>query len=82
VLKEALNLPTTLASGNWHSSSIQFANGTLTVILDGTTVISSYAIAGYVAAPYYFGFAGATGSYSELHEIRNVTITFATPHCL
>jgi hypothetical protein len=81
-LVESGTLPFTLGDGAWHTCQIHFAAGVVTVTVDGGTIIPAFAIPSYVPAPYYFGFGGSTGTFADRHEIRNVTITFPTGHCL
>jgi hypothetical protein len=53
------------------------ANGKTTLLFD--KVILPGFVPGY---PYYYGFSGSTGLYSERHEIRNISYTFPTARCL
>jgi hypothetical protein len=49
------------------------------------TNLQSVALAGFTSGtPYYLGFAGGSGSHSlyARQEIRNVHISFSSPHCL
>jgi hypothetical protein len=75
-------LPFILGDGAWHRCQIHFAAGVVTVTVDASTIIPAFAIPSYTPAPYYFGFGGSTGTFADRHEVRNVTITFPTGHCL
>jgi len=80
-----------LSDGNWHQVAVRLAQGTLSVWFDPANPADLSAQPPVLAAPlpnfhagdaYYLAFSGATGSAFEEHAIRNVTITFDTPHCL
>jgi hypothetical protein len=48
-----------------------------------TTLFSNVALTGFKSGDrYYFGFAGATGQFSERAELRNITVSFPTARCL
>jgi hypothetical protein len=79
--------PFGLVDGIWHTLSVQFVNGSMSVsITTGTTttmLFSNVTIPGFTPGDsYYYGFSGATGNSYERHEIRNVSITFPTLRCL
>jgi hypothetical protein len=83
-------LPTTLLAapapialrGAWHTCAVQFLGGAATVKLDGATVIDKFVVPGWMQQGYYLGFGGSTGGSTDLHQIRNVTISFDAPKCL
>jgi hypothetical protein len=82
MLAESGTLPFTLGDGAWHRCQIHFAAGVVTVTVDASTIIPAFAIPSYTPASYHFGFGGSTGTFADRHEVRNVTITFPTEHCL
>jgi hypothetical protein len=79
-----------LADTHWHSADIAIASGSVTVTIDGKAVVADVPLTGFVTgAPYYVGFAGATGGLvlpdgggGFRQEVKDVTITFPTPRCL
>jgi hypothetical protein len=82
-LTVSVNPPYTLAGSGWHTCEVDFMNGTVTMKLSGTDVITSYVIPGWSSGQaYYFGFAGDSGTKGATHQIRNVTLAFPTPRCL
>jgi uncharacterized repeat protein (TIGR01451 family) len=58
-----------------HSVSVDYTPGTLTVKLDGSTILNtSINIANYVSTPdgkVYVGFTGGTGASTDNHDIRS-----------
>ena len=77
----------TLADGQWRTVAIHVENGQMSVAisLDGTTtsVFSGVTLPGFVTGgSYFYGFTGATGLYTERHEIRNISFEFPTARCL
>jgi hypothetical protein len=78
------NLPFTMWNTAWHTCTVHFDHGKITVTLDGTTVIGpDYANAqinwGQNA---WFGFSGGTGGLTDRQEIKNLKITFSSSQCL
>jgi hypothetical protein len=77
-----------LSDGDWWHGRVQLINGALTVRIDrnnsnNSPVLAGVSLPGFVSGtPYYFGFVASTGTFTEKHEIRNVTVTFPTKHCL
>lgn len=63
--------------GNWHSCTLTYNNGNITVAYDGNApIITAYYplnISGY------FGFSASTGALWSKHSIRNVNITGVMP---
>jgi hypothetical protein len=76
------SLPFELRNTGWHTAQVHWAGGTVRVAIDGTTVVPTYAIAGYTPSPYYVGFAAASGILRDRHEVRNVRFDFASGRCL
>lgn len=78
------SLPFTLSDGMTHTAIVELDNGAMTVTLDGTIVVTSFPIPGFVAGkPYYFAFGAGTGGYVNFHEVGpDLTISFPTPRCL
>jgi hypothetical protein len=84
-------MPTTLSvndspgfetdDGNWHTMIVSVANGSFTVTADGHAEFSNYTPPGWSSGSYYLGFGGGSGGLTNYHDVRNVTVTFATPHC-
>jgi hypothetical protein len=82
-----------LADGSWRTTRITLTSGQLSAsITDPSTGspiaipnMQNVALPGFVAGTkYYFGFgagAGSNGLYSRA-QIRNVSVTFGTTHCL
>jgi hypothetical protein len=71
----------TVADGNWHTMIVNVTNGAFTVTANGTSQFTSYTPAGWTNMSYYFGFAGGTGGGWNYHRVRNVSVTYVTPHC-
>jgi hypothetical protein len=67
--------------GNWHTMIVRVANGAFTVTADGHSEFTSYTPSGWANGAYYLGFGGGTGGLTNFHDVRNVTVTFDTPHC-
>lgn len=80
-----VNVPK-LLDGDFHSMEIVFDNGTVSVAVEGTTVIPGFAIPGFpVGQPFYYGFGGSTGlvMMAPVTEvIKDVKVTFPNPQCL
>jgi hypothetical protein len=87
----ATGLPNTLAvnnspgietdDGNWHTMVVSVVNGAFTVTADGNSEFTSYTPSGWSNGSYYLGFGGGTGGLANYHRVRNVSVTFVTPHC-
>jgi len=76
------SLPFALRNSGWHAMDIDWQNGHVEVALDHVPVLS-YTIGGFPSGyGYFIGFAAAGGFNADLHEVRNVRITFPTPRCL
>jgi hypothetical protein len=71
----------TADDGNWHTMMVNIANGAFTVTTDGVTEFSSYSPSTWTNGSYYLGFGGGTGGANNYHRVRNVSVTFNTPHC-
>jgi hypothetical protein len=74
-----------IADGQWRTVIVSIMNGEVSVMISGQAVplLQNIALPGFVSGtPYSFGFSGATGAAAARHEIRNVSIAFANPHCL
>ncbi|HEX8793733.1 MAG TPA: hypothetical protein VF765_22475 [Polyangiaceae bacterium] len=71
----------TVADGNWHTMVVQVANGAFTVTADGNVEFSAYTPSGWANGNYYLGFGGGTGGLNNYHLVRNVNVSFASPHC-
>jgi Bacterial lectin/Stigma-specific protein, Stig1 len=78
------SLPFTLSDGMIHTAVVELDKGKMTVALDGTMVVASFPIPGFVEGKsYYFGFGAGTGGYVNFHEVGpDLTIAFPTPRCL
>jgi hypothetical protein len=71
-----------VSDGNWHTMAVTIDNGAFAVTVDGQSQSSlSYAPAGWSSGSYYLGFGGGTGGAAAYHRVRNVHVTYATPHC-
>lgn len=68
----------TLIDGNAHAVRVKLANGSVTVLLDGTEVIAATALPGYAPYSGYWGFGAGTGGAFELHKLTNVTARIGT----
>jgi hypothetical protein len=72
-----------LSNSGFRSVRVQLSFGVVSVSLDGAAVLSDVPLPGFTPGQaYYFGFSGATGGGTDLHEVRNIVITFPTPRCL
>jgi Bacterial lectin len=71
----------TVGDGNWHTVVVQIDNGAFTVTADGHTESSGYTPSGWSNGSYYLGFGAGTGGAAAYHRVRNVKVTFQTPHC-
>lgn len=71
----------TVADGNWHTMVVQVVNGAFTVTTDGTNDFASYTPGGWANGNFFLGFAGGTGGENNYHWVRNVSVSFQTPHC-
>jgi hypothetical protein len=67
-----------------HQMEIDLNQGAVTVIVDGTTAISSFTIPGFpLGQAFYYGFGGSNGfSQGNGVFVRNVKVTFPTARCL
>jgi hypothetical protein len=76
------SLPFELRNSGWHVLDVDWNFGDVRIALDHIPVLS-YVIPTWVSGQsYYMGFAAAGGFNADLHEIRNIRITFSTPRCL
>jgi len=81
-----------LSDGTWRTATVQLSSGQLSVSITdstGTPVavgnLQNVSLPGFTSGtPYYFGFSAGTGSdgMASRAEIRNVSLTFPTAHCL
>jgi hypothetical protein len=79
-----------LGDADWHSAEITVASGAISLSIDDRPLMSGVALTGVSTAPYYLGFAGATGGLladdggpgGYRQEVKDVVITFPTPRCL
>jgi hypothetical protein len=87
-----------IGDGVWRTATIQFVSGDISVMitnslgtavavsnLQGVSLPSGTDPNAFVpGTPYYFGFGGGTGSnnMASRAEIRNVSVTFGSTHCL
>ena len=79
-----------LGDAHWHAADIAIASGAVTLTIDGTVLLTSVPLTGLNAgAPYYLGFAGATGGLvagdaggGYRQEVKDVVIAFPTARCL
>jgi hypothetical protein len=81
-----------IADGNWRTATIQLASGQMSITVTDFTGapvtvgnLQGVALPGFVSgAPYYLGLGAGNGSngLASREEIRNVTVTFGTTHCL
>jgi hypothetical protein len=78
------SLPFTLSDGMTHTAVVELDEGAMSVTLDGTKVVASYSIPGFVAGkPYYFAFGAGSGGAVNFHEVGpDLSIVFPTPRCL
>jgi hypothetical protein len=80
-----------IGDGTWRTATIQLTSGQMNVSMSGVSGtfpvsnLQGVALPGFTSGTsYYFGFGAGTGS-NGLHarqEIRNVTVTFGSQHCL
>jgi hypothetical protein len=71
----------TVGDGAWHTMQVQIAGAAFTITADGHSEFAGYAPAGWSSGSYYLGFGAGTGGSASYHRVRNVGVTFATPHC-
>jgi hypothetical protein len=80
-----------LADAEWHQAVVELTGGALSVHVDGARYANAVTLPGFApGAPYYFGFAGATGGIAGgpdggggyQTEVKDVTVTFPTARCL
>ena len=71
----------TIADATWHTVVVQVQNGAFTVTANGVTQFTSYTPTGWANGSYYVGFGAGTGGLANVHSVRNVTVSFAAPHC-
>jgi hypothetical protein len=71
-----------LHGSGYHSCTIHFDMGKVTVSLDGTKLIDAYQIQNFQSKSYYYGFGAATGGATDRFEVKNVEIDFPSPRCL
>jgi len=82
-----------IGDGQWRTATVTLANGQLSVSITdpstGTRIavpnLQNVALTGFTSGtPYYFGFSGGSGSngLAAFEQIRNVSVTFGTSHCL
>lgn len=80
-----------LGDAHWHAAEVTLAQGAVSVRVDGTLVAAGVALPGFQAgAQYFLGFAGATGGLAGpdggpggyRQEVKDIVVTFPTPHCL
>ncbi|HEY1953961.1 MAG TPA: hypothetical protein VGH28_00065, partial [Polyangiaceae bacterium] len=71
----------TLGDGAWHTVVVEIVSGAFTVTADNNGEVAAYTPTGWANASYYLGFGAGTGGQTNVHEVRNVSVTFATPHC-
>lgn len=72
-----------LANAAWHTATVQFQNGVLSVYLDNNPVIANARIPGYVPFWGYFGFAADTGRagryISSFQMVDDIQVHVAAP---
>jgi hypothetical protein len=71
----------TISDATWHTMNVHVANGAFTVTVGNATEFSSYTPSGWANGNYYLAFGGATGGATNVHSVRNVTVSFAAAHC-
>jgi len=80
-----------IGDGTWRTATIQLASGQVSVAISGSqgTInvpnLQNVALSNFTSGtPYYLGFGAGTGSngLSAKAEIRNVSVTFGSEHCL
>lgn len=71
----------TIGDGAWHKVDVHVVNGAFTVTAESVTQFTSYVPAGWKNGAYYLGFGGSTGGTTNVHAVRNVTVSFTSPHC-
>ncbi|HEY1740913.1 MAG TPA: IPT/TIG domain-containing protein, partial [Acidimicrobiia bacterium] len=79
--KQVLHYATTNSSitslrNKWHHFVVTTTATRITATMDGTQVLAAPTS---VPARVLVGFTGATGAANDLHQVRNVAITTATP---
>ena len=58
---------------SWHQVKVTYANGTLTVVLDGTETLASDKV--NLEENVYLGFSAATGDGQNRHVVRDITVS-------
>ncbi|HEV2636377.1 MAG TPA: choice-of-anchor D domain-containing protein [Actinocrinis sp.] len=71
-------VPTSLRTGT-HAVTVTVNTGVITVLVDGTRLLSYTPAAGVIPATAYAGFTGATGASTDLHTVSGLAITTAAP---
>ena len=71
----------TIADATWHTMTVHVANGAFTVTAASVAQFPNYGPAAWSNGKYYLGFGGGTGGSTNVHSVRNVSVTFASPHC-
>jgi len=75
---QTANVPN-LEDGNWHTSTVAFSQGTITVTLDGSNVITGFNLPGFNPFDGYFGFSAATGGLSNEHRLDEIEVRTVLP---
>jgi hypothetical protein len=74
-----------LNNGGFKPVEIDFNQGSVTVVVSGTTVVSGFTIPGFpVGTQFFYGFGASTGDAmsDDAQGIQDVKVTFPTPRCL
>lgn len=67
-------VPTSLRTGT-HPIAIAITNGTITVSVDGSQLLSYTPAAGVLPSTAYAGFTGGNGASTDVHAVSGLTIT-------
>jgi hypothetical protein len=63
-----------LEDNQWHTSSVVFNRGTITVTLDANTIYAGEVLDEYTPFTGYFGFSAATGGSANLQMVDDIVI--------
>jgi hypothetical protein len=67
-----------LIDGNAHTVRVRLVSGSVTVYLDGATVLGPTALPGYTPYSGFWGFGAGTGGAFEDHKVVSVTARIGT----
>jgi hypothetical protein len=65
-----------IRDGQNHRLRVMLASGTVSVWIDGINYVPNFALPGYKPIVGHWGFTGGTGSASEAHWVKDITMSF------